>query len=586
MNILSREKIIEYQHLSLFAVNDEGNYSLPPAKEKIMVAAYSFKCGNLNTTHEFGDGIIIDGGSDSGFAEYDIVCGKSGHYELWIYCASDQVRPVELYFNGKLVAEEALNCKTGGWTSEFLRWFKVASIDISAGKHTLRIFTLGLIPHIHSFAFLKDIYQKPSVLKTIKDRMKVLNGVALGRLINNCLDIVGVFHGSLAFKGPFHVQIDLTNNCNNNCIACWCNSPLLEEKALKPEVKHQFFPFALAKELLDELSCMGTREIYFSGGGEPFMHPQIMEILSYAKKKGLTCYVNTNFTLLNKEKIARLSDLGIEHLTVSMWAATPETYVMTHPNKSKEIFMTIIENLKFLSRTKRKIPHIKLYNVIFNLNYHELKEMVGLARETGSESVEFTLVDTIPEKTDRLILNPQQIEQLRIDAYEIARNLDNNGCWGNILLFRFDSFLRRLSSLSDLALATYDRNIIDKMPCYAGWCFSRVMPNGDVNACLKAHRIPVGNLYQERFFDIWNGKKQRCFRKKTLSCNKKDKFFRLIGNDPNTKEAGCYKSCDDVGRNSFIHNRIMALTFYERNLLKIAAKVKQKLKIQDIPRNA
>src|SRR3989338_2277589 len=123
----------------------------------------------------------------------------------------------------------------------------------------------------------------------IKDKMKVMNDIISGRLIKNHLDVLGAFHGGLAFKGPFHVQIDLTNNCNNNCIACWCNSPLLEEKALGSEIKCQFLPFALVRELLDELSLMGTEEIYFSGGGEPFMHPQIMEILSYAKKKGLIC---------------------------------------------------------------------------------------------------------------------------------------------------------------------------------------------------------------------------------------------------------------------------------------------------------
>lgn len=554
----------------------EGRHSLPFTKKTIVVAAGEFKSGNLNNKsgHGFGEGIVIDGGQDSGFAEYDIKFRESGCYELWIRYASEDVRPVELYFNGILIAQDALNCVTGGWTSECLRWLKSAVIDVRSGEHRLKIFTSGIIPHIHSFAFLKDMPRRPSPLMILKDRVRDLNHIISGKLINDNLDILGVFHGRLAFKGPFHVQIDLTNDCNSNCIACWCNSPLLEEKALKPEIKKQMLPFALVKDLLDELSGIGTKEIYFSGGGEPFIHPQIMEILDYAKRKGLICYINTNFTLMNKERIARLIDLGVDHLTVSVWAATAEIYAATHPSGNGETFRMIIENLKFLNKVKRKTPHIKLYNVIFSHNYHELKEMIALAADTGSESVEFTLVDTMPGKTDSLILNPQQIRHLQSDAHEIAKGLDDSGRWGNVLLFRFDSFLRRISSSSDLARATYDHGIIDAMPCYIGWCFSRVMPNGDVNACLKAHRIPVGNLYKDRFSDIWNGQKQRHFREKTLFCKKNDIFFRSIGNDPDIGEAGCYKSCDDIGRNIFIHSRIGALTAFERKILKIAAKLK------------
>jgi len=395
-------------------------------------------------------------------------------------------------------------------------------------------------------------------------------------LINNYLDILGIFNGSHAFTGPFHVQIDLTNNCNNNCLGCWCNSPLLEEKAMSPDVKNQTLPFSLVRDLLDELSRMGTKEIYFSGGGEPFVHPQIMEILAHAKSRGFICYVNTNFTLLDKERITKLIDMGLDHLTVSTWAATPQTYALLHPNKDKETFIQIKGNLKFLNKMKRKTPYIKLYNVIFSHNYFELKDMISLAKETGSESVEFTLIDTIPGKTDKLLLKPKQVDELQMIAKEIEQRLDNRGYYDGILLFRFDSFLRRISSLFDLENATYDRNIIDNLPCYIGFCFARIMPNGDINACLKAHRIPTGNLYEASFREIWNSEKQRQFREKTLVYEKKDHFFRLIGNDPEVKEAGCYKSCDDIGRNIFLHNRIMSLTSPERFLLKIAAQIKQK----------
>jgi len=608
--IMKKEKLSPENQLLAPGLSRQAKPGLPKAKGKIIVAAAGFNRGNLNATHhQFGEGMVIDGGCGYAWAEYDIVFEEAGKYELWSRYAAHESRPIELYFDGELITSNALNGVTEGWKRENIKWFAETSWDINAGKHTLKIFIKSIIPHIHSFAFIKDIsrdtkgeiiypseeiFSQLAPLGLLKDKIKksglvcttakLFDYVKSGRFLHSYLDLLGIYNGEYAFGGPSHVQIDLTYNCNNNCIGCWCNSPLLEEKTISPRTKAETLPFDLITELLDQLAKMGTKEIYFSGGGEPFVHPRIMEILEYAKSRKFVCYVNTNFTLLDKEKIKRLIDVGVEHLTVSTWAATAKTYALTHPNKNEDTFRQIIENLKFLNDAKIKTPYIKLYNVIFNLNYHEIKDMVRLAQETRSESVEFTLIDTIPGKTDKLLLDSHQINELQKYAQEISSSLDKNCCFDGVLLFRFDSFLRRIASSSDLKKATYDRNIIDRIPCYIGWSFARVMPNGDVNACLKAHRIPTGNLYRDSFNQIWNGEKQRHFRKKTLVYEKKDPFFQLIGNDPHIKEAGCYKSCDDIGRNTHIHNRIMSLTFLERQLLKAAARIKQRPKLNSEPR--
>ncbi|MEE8480277.1 MAG: radical SAM protein, partial [Desulfobacterales bacterium] len=87
------------------------------------------------------------------------------------------------------------------------------------------------------------------------------------------------------YTGPWNVQIDLTNRCNNNCIACWCNSPLLGDKAMAPAIKNKSLSFETAIKLIDELDELGVRAIYFTGGGEPFMHPQILDIMRHIKAK-------------------------------------------------------------------------------------------------------------------------------------------------------------------------------------------------------------------------------------------------------------------------------------------------------------
>jgi len=555
---------------------EEGIVETVRKRGGVVFLAKDFAEGSLNVSdYSFGENIVIDGGKQEARARYEFTVRQDGNYEFRSRYASNESRPVDIFIDKKLVKKDGLSFVTGGWVDQFLKWYTEFEIELRKGKHSLEIVSVHCVPHIEKFALVK----KKSSKRHIRN---IVESIIPGNCKDKYLELLGVYDGRFAYKGPFHVQIDLTNNCNNNCIACWCNSPLLKDKKLSQSEKAQELPLPMARELLDDIARMGAIEVYFSGSGEPFMHPHIMEILEYAKKKNLICHVNTNFTLLDKKKLDCLIAIGVDTLTVSTWAASAHTYAKTHPNKAEQDFFAIRDNLIYLNSRKKEKPFIKLYNVLFNMNYGEVEAMVRFAAETKSESLEFTLVDTIPGATDALSLNSRQLKGLvsacqaikaRCDAHNV---LKDNG----VLLFQFDQFLRRISVAGDAQEAKYDRNIIDTMPCYIGWLFARVIPTGEVHSCLKAHRIPTGSLYRNTFSEIWNSKAQMYFRKKTLVCKKKDPFFALIGNDPTTKEAGCYKSCDDIGRNTWMHKHINALNFSQRVFIKgvaTGAKIKRML---------
>ncbi len=409
-----------------------------------------------------------------------------------------------------------------------------------------------------SFALKKAI-------KYLKERK---TAYILKRIKDDHLDTLGIFDGKYAFKGPATVQIDLTDQCNNNCIACWCNSPLLsEERRNQPK---NTLPKGAVKNLIAELSRMGTREIFFSGGGEPFMHPDLLEIITYAKKIGFYCSINTNFTLVNEEIIQKLLDIKLDYLTVSVWAGTAQTYKATHPNKTEREFVRIRDMLVYLSSRKKIYPQVKIYNVISNINYREIKAMLNFACDTKADFVEFTVVDTIPGATDRITLSREQGDEVLRQFKEVEKDFISSNFNFKPQILTLEHFLRRLSNL-DSQQAEYDSKFIDTMPCYIGWLFARIMPNGDVNSCLKSHRYPIGNIHEHSFKEIWNSGKQVYFRKKTVNRRKDDSFFTLIGNDPNAK-VGCYKSCDDIGRNMAMHDKIIKLSSVERYLYKIFAK--------------
>src|SRR5436853_648398 len=96
---------------------------------------------------------------------------------------------------------------------------------------------------------------------------------------------------------PPFLYISIINSCNLRCQGCWVDVSAKQEK-IKPDAMHR---------LIREAQTMGNA---FFGivGGEPFMHPQLLDILEAHPD----CYfqVFTNGQFITDEKARRLRRLG------------------------------------------------------------------------------------------------------------------------------------------------------------------------------------------------------------------------------------------------------------------------------------
>jgi anaerobic magnesium-protoporphyrin IX monomethyl ester cyclase len=398
---------------------------------------------------------------------------------------------------------------------------------------------------------------------------KVYRHLHPGRKIREYKNVMGVIDKERAFKGPDVVQIDPTNNCNNNCVGCWCHSDLLKSKKYSGSKKKLTLPGDFLRGLVDELAALGTTTLYVAGGGEPFMHPRLLDFIEYAKKEhGMICCINTNFTLISDRMVERLCNIGVDSLTVSVWAGTAKTYVATHPNKNEKTFYRIKDRLLSLNTQKPKgVAYTKVYHVINNLNYFELEAMLDFAIETKSNSVEYTVTDTVGGYTDCLLLNSTQLEECHRQCRLIEKRANNNNMYAkDCQILNWDLFKRRLND-PNACLAEYDGALVNALPCYVGWTYARVNPDGNVNSCLKSHKFPVGNLFESSFSDIWNGSKQAEFRRHALVRDKaQDRFFKIMGNDSSC-DVGCYKTCDNIADNQRMHAVMQRLSRVEKSIL-------------------
>ncbi len=406
------------------------------------------------------------------------------------------------------------------------------------------------------------------IISAIKEKVKAaISLVRRTEFKRNNTITAGILNEKL-YVGPDLVQIDLTNRCNNSCIGCWLHSPFVSKdiRSLK-----QTIPREKAIQTINDLYSLGTKRILFSGGGEPTMHPHFEEIMEEVCKKQMECNIITNFNRINRKLIDKIISLEINEFFISLWASDKKKYKETHPNQKEESFEQLVESIRyFVSEKKRrgKGPRIILLNTISKANYEDVLAIAKLASRLEVGRIEFVMMDLIEGATDHLKLNNEEIAEVERQIREIEKNSRNRYLFrvdsknrfvkkaGKTELWGFGRFKER--TLNYFNEKGFDKNLVDVIPCYTGWIYTRIMANGDVIPCCKAARHPLGNINEKRFRDIWKGEKYHDFRLKAKNEKKSHPYFRKIN---------CYKGCDNFIENERWHERINRLTPKQRKII-------------------
>ena len=95
------------------------------------------------------------------------------------------------------------------------------------------------------------------------------------------------------------IYMKLTPLCNLRCVMCGQRGDkgVLKGEFAANEAK-SIVPVETYKKMVDELS--EQKPVYYLWGGEPFLYPDLFELVRYIQSKGSFCSINTNGTLLEK----------------------------------------------------------------------------------------------------------------------------------------------------------------------------------------------------------------------------------------------------------------------------------------------
>jgi radical SAM protein with 4Fe4S-binding SPASM domain len=121
---------------------------------------------------------------------------------------------------------------------------------------------------------------------------------------------------------PIHVDIEASSACNLKCPMC--GRTAMAEK--NPQFSRHF-DFELYKRIVDEAVQIGVYSLKLNWRGEPLMNPHLVDMIKYAKQKGLEdVLMNTNAVLLDENMSRRIIEAGLDNLAFSFDSPYKETY--------------------------------------------------------------------------------------------------------------------------------------------------------------------------------------------------------------------------------------------------------------------
>ncbi len=197
---------------------------------------------------------------------------------------------------------------------------------------------------------------------------------------------------------PIHLDIESTSACNLKCFMCF--------QSFRPPEKG-YMDWELYKKIVDEGAKKGLCSIKLMYRGEPLLHPRIVDMVKYAKEKGiLEVMFNTNATLLDEKKARALIAAGLDKLICSVDGCTKEVYESVRIGAD---FDTVLKNIKTLQKLKKEMksatPVLRIQMVDTPKNHSQVQEYVKFWGKIADNVAVEDMCDWTDAHEDTLVLD-------------------------------------------------------------------------------------------------------------------------------------------------------------------------------------
>ncbi|MFM8832573.1 MAG: SPASM domain-containing protein [Cytophagales bacterium] len=276
---------------------------------------------------------------------------------------------------------------------------------------------------------------------------------------------------------PLSISIEPTTSCNLRCPEC--PSGLRSFTRPTGMLQHDLF-----RHVIDELHPTLSYLIFYFQG-EPYLHPQFLDLVRYSTEKKIYTATSTNAHYLNDKNAEATVRSGLDRLIISIDGTSQETYQSYRVGGNLD---KVIEGTKNIIAWKRKLksqtPHVIFQFLVVKPNEHEIPEVYRIAQQLGVDEVKLKTAQIYDYQNGSPLIPTQpkysRYKEMSDGTYTIKNAFDNH-CW----------------KMWHSCVVTWDGKVV---PC----CFDK-----------DAHHV-LGDLTQQSFTEIWQSEKYEQFRSSLL----------------------------------------------------------------------
>lgn len=299
----------------------------------------------------------------------------------------------------------------------------------------------------------------------------------------NAAGIFSSYHYSRLAGKPLHwampmsIAIEPTTSCNLRCPEC----PSGLRSFTRPTGMLQS---ELFKKTIDELAdTLSYLTFYFQG--EPYLHPQFLELVQYAASRKIYTATSTNAHYLTDEMAKKTIESGLDRLIISIDGTTQDSYEAYRIGGKLD---KVIEGAKNIVRRKKELksitPFVVFQFLVVRPNEHQIEAVYKLAKEIGIDHVALKTAQIYDYKNGSELIPTidkySRYQKMGDGIYSIKNELLSH-CW----------------KMWQSCVITWDGRVV---PC----CFDK-----------DAHYV-MGDLTQQSFKEIWQSEKYNSFRASIL----------------------------------------------------------------------
>ena len=313
--------------------------------------------------------------------------------------------------------------------------------------------------------------------------------------------------GKLNVSPPAFVAWDCTRRCNLKCEHCGASKEKYRDELSTREIKNA----------VSELAAASPAAFFCATGGEPLLRKDLLDVLAYAKSKGLSTGFATNGFFLDSQKVAGVRKAGVDSVMVSL-DGLEKTHNMIRGNP--ESFRRAAKAIK--SIIDAGVPQVTVATTVTKSNFHELEAIYDFVSGMGAKNWRISPIMPIGRaaKVEKFRLSPGQLRQIFEFVSEKRR--------GAVKILIGEN----LPYLMEYEEAVRDAPIV----CQVGIGACCIGVSGSVRGCPEQPDCPPfveGNIRQKPLMKVWQEGFAR-YRLRTIieqdpKCGKCDFRHRCFG---------------------------------------------------------